>query len=243
MKRAGFFLIFLIISLSSCNLNTNPCTNIKEKELKETLKIDFDSIVEKNEIKGTNLCQIVIQRNGGFNIFYAYPDGKTFIFGDIYKNGTFLSKATLERIQEKAFKNFQTEIDKVVVFSYKPEGANKYIYMITDPDCPFCEKAKQEVKKWADLKKVEIKVVFFPLENLHPQAKDKAIRAVCSRMTYNDYMNSKWTGQLCNDGTKKIQDSIALMKKINVNGTPSFISFNGKRIVGFYPEGLDSIIN
>lgn len=243
MKRAGFFLIFLIISLSSCNLNTNPCTNIKEKELKETLKIDFDSIVEKNEIKGTNLCQIVIQRNGGFNIFYAYPDGKTFIFGDIYKNGTFLSKATLERIQEKAFKNFQTEIDKVVVFSYKPEGANKYIYMITDPDCPFCEKAKQEVKKWADLKKVEIKVVFFPLETLHPQAKDKAIRAVCSGMTYNDYMNSKWAGQLCNDGTKKIQDSIALMKKINVNGTPSFISFNGKRIVGFYPEGLDSIIN
>lgn len=203
MKRTSFLGIFLIISLLSCNLTTNPCTNIKEKELKETLKIDFDSIVEKNEIKGTNLCQIVIQRNGVFNIFYAYPDGKTFIFGDIYKNGIFLSKATLERIQEKAFKNFQTEIDKVVVFSYKPEGANKYIYMITDPDCPFCEKAKQEVKQWADLKKVEIKVIFLPLETLHPHAKDKAIRAVCAGMKYDDYLNSKWVGQLCNDGTKK----------------------------------------
>lgn len=243
MKKVGFFLLFLIISLSSCKLNTNPCSNIEEKDLKETLKINFDSIVEKNEIKEINFCQIVIQRDGEFNIFYVYPDGKTFIFGDIYKNGTFLSKATLEKIHERIFKNFQAEIERVVSFSYKPEGANKYIYMITDPDCPFCEKAKKEVKKWADLKKVEIRVIFFPLETLHPQAKEKAIKAVCSGMNYEDYMNSKWTGKLCDEGIKKIEDSIALMKKLNINGTPSFISFNGKRWMGFSPEGLDSIIN
>ncbi|GAB5046147.1 thioredoxin fold domain-containing protein [Thermodesulfovibrio sp. TK110] len=245
MKKAGFFLIFLFLSfiLSSCNLSTNSCSNIKEKNLKETLKIDFDSIVEKNEIKGTNLCQIVIQKGGGLNVFYAYPDGKTFIFGDIYKDGVFLSKATLERIQEKSFKNFQSEIEKVVAFSYKPDGANKYVYMITDPDCPFCERAKNSVKQWADSRKVEVKVIFFPLERLHPQAKQKAIRAVCSGMQFNDYLSSKWTGQQCFEGVKKIENSIALMNKINVNGTPSFISFNGKRIIGFSPEGLDSIIN
>jgi thiol:disulfide interchange protein DsbC len=32
------------------------------------------------------------------------------------------------------------------------------------------------------------------------------------------------------------------MQKIGINGTPSFISYNGKRFVGFSPEGLDSII-
>lgn len=245
MKKAGFFSIFLflIFILSSCNLSTNPCSSIKEKNLKETLKIDFDSIVEKNEIKGTNLCQIVIQRGGGLNLFYAYPDGKTFIFGDIYKDGVFLSKATLERIQEKSFKSFQSEIEKIVAFSYKPEGANKYVYMITDPDCPFCERAKSSVKQWADSRKVEVKVIFFPLERLHPQAKQKAVQAVCSGMQFNDYLNSKWTGQQCSEGIKKIEESIALMNKININGTPSFISFNGKRIIGFSPEGLDSIIN
>ncbi|MGB9822290.1 thioredoxin fold domain-containing protein [Thermodesulfovibrio sp.] len=245
MRKAGFFLmfLFLIFTLSSCNLSTNPCSNIKEKNLKDALKIDFDRIIEKNEIKGTNLCQIVIQRGGGLNIFYAYPDGKTFIFGDIYKDGVFLSKATLERIQEKSFKNFQSEIEKIVAFSYKPEGANKYVYMITDPDCPFCERAKNSIKQWADSRKVEVKVIFFPLERLHPQAKDKAVRAVCSGMQFNDYLNSKWTGQQCSQGVKKIEESIALMNKININGTPSFISFNGKRIIGFSPEGLDSIIN
>lgn len=236
-------LIFSMLFLLSCNLTSNPCSSIKENNLKETLKIDFDSIVEKNEIKGTNLCQIVIKRGGGLNVFYAYPDGKTFIFGDIYKDGVFLSKVALERIQEKSFKDFQSEIEKTVAFSYKPEGATKYIYMITDPDCPFCEKAKQLVKQWADSKKVEVRVIFFPLEGLHPEAKDKSVRAVCSGMQFSDYLNSKWTGSLCPEGTKKIEDSIALMKKININGTPSFISFNGKRVIGFSPEGLDSIIN
>jgi len=242
MRKVGFFLIFLMIALSSCKLSGNPCSTVKEKDLKETLKINFDSIIEKNEIKGTNLCQVVVQRNGGFSIFYAYPDGKTFIFGDIYKDGTFLSKATLERMQEKLFKNFLSEIDSVVAFSYKPEGYNKYIYMITDPDCPFCEKTKAAVKQWADANKVEIKVILLPLESLHPQAKDKSIKAVCSGMQYDDYLNSRWTGNKCSEGVKKIEDSIALMKKININGTPSFISFNGKRLMGFSPQELDNII-
>ncbi|MEN2995230.1 MAG: thioredoxin fold domain-containing protein [Thermodesulfovibrio sp.] len=236
-------LVFMFIILFSCSVSTTPCSDINEKSLKENLKINFDSIVEKNEIKGTNLCQIVIQKGGEINIFYSFPDGKTFIFGDIYQNGMFLSKATLDRLHEKFFKSFQSEIEKVVVFSYKPDGASKYIYMITDPDCPFCEKAKGEVKKWADLRKVEVKVILFPLERIHPQAKEKSIKAVCSGMKYDDYLNSKWTGQLCSEGAKKIQDTITLMKKININSTPSFISFNGKRIVGFSYEALDSIIN
>ncbi len=62
-------LIFSMLFLLSCNLTSNPCSSIKENSLKETLKIDFDSIVEKNEIKGTNLCQIVIKRGGGLNVF------------------------------------------------------------------------------------------------------------------------------------------------------------------------------
>lgn len=221
----------------------NPCADVNEKNLKEVLKVNFDAIIERSEIKGINLCQVVVQRGGSFYIFYSYPDGKTFIFGDIYKDGVFLSKATIEKIQEKLFKNFQAEIDSVVAFSYKPEGSKKYIYMITDPDCPFCETVKQAVKQWADSRKVEIKVIFFPLERLHPQAKDKAIKAVCSKMNHDDYLNSRWIGQHCPDGIKKIEDSTALMKKIYVNAVPSFISYNGKRLTGFSPQGLDSIIN
>lgn len=236
-----FFSCLCIFSIS-CNLTTNPCAAIKEKNLKETLHIDFDSLIEKNEIKGMKLCQVVIQKGEGFNIFYVYPDGKTFIFGEIYKDGMFLSKATTERLYEKTFQNFKTEIEKIVAFSYTPEGANKYIYMITDPDCPFCEKAKHAIKQWADSRKVEVKVIFFPLEKLHPHAKDKAVKAICKGMNYEDYLNSKWEGQQCGEGIKKIEDSIVFMQKIYINGTPSFISFNGKRIIGFSPEGLDSII-
>lgn len=240
MKRKIIFLLIFFLYFS-CTQTNNPCSFIKEKNLKETLNFDFD-LIEKNEIKGMDLCQVVIQKGEVFNIFYVYPDGKTFIFGDIYKDGIFLSKATTERLYERVFQSFKTEIEKVVAFSYTPEGANKYIYMITDPDCPFCEQVKYAIKQWADSRKVEVKVIFFPLERLHPHAKDKAVKAICKGMNYEDYLNSKWEGQKCGEGIKKIENSIAFMQKIHINATPSFISFNGKRIIGFSPEGLDSII-
>lgn len=246
MKRL-IILIFCIFFLVSCNMVSNPCTKIKEETLKNELKqafnVYFDKILEKNEIKGTNLCQIVIETAGNFGIFYVASDSKTFfIGGDVYKDGVLMGKATLNRMQEKSFSEFKSEIEKVVAFSFKPEGAKNHIYMITDPDCPFCEKAKVLVKDWANTRKIEVKVILFPLEQIHPQAKDKIIRGICSNMNYNDYLNSKWDGKICEDGSKKISESITLMKKMAVNGTPTFISYNGKRFVGFSPEGLDKII-
>lgn len=246
MKKI-IFSFFLIISIVSCNITSNPCTKINEetlkKELKQAFKVEFDKILEKNHVKGTNLCQIVIEMAGNFGIFYVAPDNKTFfIGGDIYRDGEFLTRVALNRIQEKSFAEFKNEIEKVVAFSYKPEGASKYIYMITDPDCPFCEKAKVLVKNWADSRKIEVKVILFPLEQIHPQAKEKSIKGICSDMSYNDYLNSKWDGKSCEGGLKKINDTIELMKKMSVNGTPTFISYNGKRMVGFTEEGLDKII-
>lgn len=244
MKGFNFFIfaISAFLFISACNISPNPCGNVKEESIKEQLKVDFEKIVEKNEIKDTNLCQIVILRGGSYNIFYAFPDGKTFIFGDIYRNGEFLAKTTLNRLQQEVFKNLKDELNKVVAFSYKPEGADKYVYMITDPDCPFCEQSKEAVKTWADKRKVEVRVILFPLERLHPQAKEKSIKAICSGMDYNGYLNSKWTGQICEEGNKKIEASVTLMPKLQINGTPTFISQNGKRMVGFSPEGLDNII-
>jgi thiol:disulfide interchange protein DsbC len=225
----------------------NPCIKIKEEKLKLELQkafnASFDKILEKNEIKGTNICQIIVEQAGNFGVLYVSSDSKTFfVGGEVYKDGVFLSKAALTKIYERVFLDFKHEIEKIVAFSYKPEGTKKYIYMITDPDCSFCEKAKGLVKDWADARKVEVKVILFPLEKIHPQAKDKSVRGICSGMNYNDYLNSKWDGKLCEEGSKKINDTIALMKKIAVNGTPTFISYNGKRFIGFSQEGLDKII-
>jgi|YNPMSStandDraft_2_1061718.scaffolds.fasta_scaffold02609_3 thiol:disulfide interchange protein DsbC len=245
MKK--FILILSIFFLISCNITSNPCTKIKEDDLKNQLKkafnVEFDKILEKNDVKGTNLCQVVLEMGGNFGILYVSPDIKTFfIGGDIYKDGVFLSKTTLNKIQEKNFEEYKNNIEKVVAFSYKPEGAQKFIYMVTDPDCPFCEKSKELVKQWAEARKVEVKVILFPLERLHPQAKEKSVKGICSGMQFKDYLNSNWSGKVCDEGLKKIEDSIVLMQKIGINGTPSFISYNGKRFVGFSPEGLDSII-
>ncbi len=246
MKKI-IILIMSTIFVFGCNIVSNPCNKINEETLKDEFKkafhIDFEKVLEKNEVKGTNLCQIVIEKGGNFGVFYAAPDNKTFfIGGDIYREGKFLTRLTLDRIQEKKFEAYKEEIEKVVAFSFKPEGASKYIYMITDPDCPFCEKAKSSVREWANSRKIEVKVILFPLQQIHPQAREKTIRGICSGMTYEDYLNSKWEGKSCDRGLEKINKTVELMRKISVDGTPTFISYNGKRMVGFSEEGLNRII-
>ena len=64
MKRL-IILIFFMIFLASCNMAGNPCIKIKEEKLKLELQkafnASFDKILEKNEIKGTNICQIIVE--------------------------------------------------------------------------------------------------------------------------------------------------------------------------------------
>lgn len=247
MKKL-FFMSLTLLFVLSCNMTSNPCSKIKEADLKSELKrafnLDIEKIFEKNEVKGTNLCQIVVQNRGNFGILYAAPDSKTFfIGGDVYREGELLGKVTLNRIHENNFSQFKEEIEKVVAFSYKPEGAQKYVYMITDPDCPFCERSKEQVKQWADMRKVEVKVILFPLERIHPQAKDKSIKGICSKMNFNDYLKANYGGNTCDEGLRKINETTSLMEKIAISGTPTFISHNGKRLVGFSPDGLDKIVN
>lgn len=50
---------------------------------------------------------------GNFGILYVSPDIKTFfIGGDIYKDGVFLSKTKLNKIQEKILKNTKIILKK-----------------------------------------------------------------------------------------------------------------------------------
>lgn len=242
------FLISIIFLLSlSCNISSNPCSKINEAELKQELKrvfnLEFDRIVERNQIGGLNLCQIIIERGGNFGILYASDSKTFFIGGDLYRDGEMLGKVTLDRIHQRNFSQFKEDIEKVVAFSLRPEGAKRYVYMITDPDCPFCERSKEEVKNWAESRKVEVKVILYPLERIHPQAKEKSIKGICGKMTFDDYLKANYSGAVCEEGKRKIEQTVALMEKMSITGTPTFISQNGKRLIGFSKEGLDRILN
>jgi protein-disulfide isomerase len=73
-------------------------------------------------------------------------------------------------------------------------------------------------------------------------AKDKAIKGICGKMSYQDYIDGKYDGEKCREWEDKIAKAITAVEKLKVNGTPTFISGNGEKSVGFSPEKLKEII-
>jgi len=218
------------------------CDGIDKDLLVKHIPFPFEKVIEMKPLKDLDMCQVIILINGNNAPLYVPGTKDAVIAGDIFRNRTPLSRNAIDHIEAQSFDKYEKDIRGAVAFTYKPSTTIKgLIYMITDPDCPYCEKAKEPVKRFADENGLEIRVVFYPLP-FHPGAKDKAVKGICGKMDYNDYLASRYDGDLCGEGEEKIGRSIEMVRKLGVNGTPTFINGNGRRVSGFVPDQLKSLL-
>jgi len=200
-----------------------------------------DVVAEKplKQIKG--LCEAVIKINDGPpNVIYTDPKGNYFIAGQLL-NAITKQNLTEETMNQflKVNKNQQSSLTQYVVFSYykgksyfgtNPPAADKYIYLITDPKCPFCHNAEPIIQKWADKNNVEVRVILFPLP-IHPGAFQSAVGLYCNQKGWNslhDAYNAKAPMSQCPQGETFIKNSMQEAMKLGVEGTPTIICMNGK---------------
>jgi len=187
------------------------------------------------------LCEVVINVEGELLPLYAQKDKELLIAGDMFHNKTHVTRDTLDNLQAGVFRKAISDINDVVAFFYKPKEISSFVYLFTDPDCAYCDQAKEPLKKWADENKVEVRVILFPLP-MHPGAKAKAVAAVCSKMTYEAYLGNKYATDGCSAGEEKISKALILGQGLGVAGTPTFVGPTGKTAVGFDPEELKGIL-
>lgn len=129
------------------------------------------------------------------------------------------------------------ELEKVVAFT--AGSSARYVYFITDPDCPFCKEAAAILEKLLREGRLSIKVIFFPLEHIHPQAKAKSVSIFCDKKGFEGLKTGYLSGNQCREGLAKVESSIALMKKIGVMATPTFIFPDGEVKIGVLsPEAI-----
>jgi len=108
--------------------------------------------------------------------------------------------------------------------------------MITDPVCPFCHRAETRLKQFAEEYGAEFKIIF---NSVHPPVgREKAIEAVCRKLTAEDYLKGAWKNEnktqqyQCAKGIELIKHSESLAKKLGVRGVPVFYLENGEMVVG-----------
>jgi thiol:disulfide interchange protein DsbC len=240
----GLFASLLSAGLLSCQQSKACPTEDKVKAgVKEFIPQEFkvESIQTLKDIPG--LCEVVIKVGVQPLVFYTDKEMKYILVGNLLSLAD-KKNITRERQQEfmKLSQEEVKELEKHTDFVFGKVGSQKYIYLFTDPDCPFCRRSEPIVEKWANEKGVEIRVILFPLP-IHPQAFEKSVSLICDKKGWEEYKSGYNSKNQCEDGKKKIESNLQLAEKYGIGGTPTFVGMNGKIHAGVPTEqDLDRLI-
>lgn len=226
--------------------NAKACPS--EKEIKEKVKelvprnFQVADIKELSQVKG--LCQVVIKMGIKPVVFYTDKKADYILVGNLLdlkekKNLTAEETQKYAKLDKATLRKLEKHVN--IVYNGK---AKKYIYFISDPDCPFCKKAEPVLKEWADKNNVALKVILFPLP-IHPQAKDKAVALICDKKGLEDVHNNYTSKNMCEKGKKAVEANLKFLNELGVSGTPTLIGMNGNVIQGLprSESELDSLVD
>ena len=212
----------LVLTLSvSAQADENLAT--LEQRLKERYPATRIERVQASEIPG--LYEVMMGRNP------AYTDvtGRYFVFGHLFDLQTQrdLTAERLETQQRVAFADLPLSD---AIKTVRGHG-ERVLALFSDPDCPYCRQLEGELAKVGN---VTIYTFAYPLESLHPQAKDKAVAVWCAAdraRAWADLMKSgnAPAGRAC---AHPIERNIALAQRLGIQGTPTLLSADGRLLPG-----------
>ncbi len=240
----------LVLALMATSLYSCKATQVKSCPDENTVKTNLSKLVNRDfkienirpmqEMEG--LCEVVLKVGLRPVVVYTNHEGKNFIVGNLF------NVETKENLTQKTVDKYKTvsqdilkKLEEHVNMTYG-EG-DKFVYYITDPDCPFCKRFSPILKDWAEKNKVKVKVILYPLP-IHPEAKPKSIAMICDKLGYDSIHEDVKTDNQCEEGKKAIEKNLEFLKSIGISGTPTVIGMNGKFIVGLprSPEELNSLV-
>ncbi len=190
------------------------------------------------EVNTTDIPGIYELRVGN-NVFYTEKTGSYIIAGGhIFNTKTKqdLTAARLEVINKVDW--HALPLDKAIV-SGNPKG--REIAIFTDPDCPYCRKLEKNLEGQQQLK---VYTFLFPLERLHPHAREHAAAIWCAKNPHKTLQALMIHGKVpanTGDCETPIDDIQALAQRLNIRGTPTMVASDGRKRSG--ATSLEALIN
>lgn len=179
--------------------------------------------VNQSEIKG--VYEVVM----GKNIAYTDDSGRYMMFGHMFDMTT-QTDLTAARQEQLNRVEWPTAYLKYAIKEVKGNGLRKMV-VFSDPDCLYCKRLESELAK---LNNVTIYTFLYPIDSLHPQARQKAVSIWCDPdkvRVWKEWMleGKELKLKAC---LNPINDIVALAQKYHVNGTPTMISADGRVMAG-----------
>ncbi|MFQ5441420.1 MAG: DsbC family protein [Thermodesulfobacteriota bacterium] len=239
---AVFFSVFMYMNAQAADVSAfqgpgcmgecTDCHTLKTKEADKLLKTEKFGAkikdIKMGPIKG--LWQVELTRG----------DKKFIVFVDFAKKYLIenLRFTPLEKIGESAeLKRVDTKkipLENALIMG--DPGAEKKIIVFDDPECPYCKKLHNEIKKIVkERKDIVFYIKMFPLPS-HPGAYDKSKTIVCKKsvaLLDDAFAGKKLEKPACE--TTEIEDNIKLAREFEIRGTPAIILPDGRLVPGYVP--------
>ena len=118
------------------------------------------------------------------------------------------------------------EQDRIV---FNPSGT-KTVFMFTDPDCPYCVKAREKLQNYKGEYRVLVK--HFPLEKIHPEARGKAVdeQAEWLKKTRTDLKGA----DIRKEAERIVAEDISEAAKAGISGVPTYVMEDGTLKQGLF---------
>ncbi len=167
-------------------------------------------------------------------IYYVSEDGRYILGGPLVdaKNRVNLTEARLEKINAIPWGSLPLD---VAIKRVKGDGTRR-IAIFEDPDCPYCKALEQTLNSIDD---VTVYVLLYPIDELHPQAAQKARAVWCAKDRAKAWHDVMRTGVApanagaCDNPIAKIAH---FAQQHRITGTPTMVLADGRRVIGAVPR-------
>jgi thiol:disulfide interchange protein DsbC len=217
-----------------CDGECNKChalTKMEAIDIMKKLKIPDPKVrdIRMSPIKG--LWEVSIDSQGKSGLFYIAFSKNYIVQGQIVEVSTGIDKTREQyQILQDSKKIDISQISLANALVLGDRKAKKRVIVFTDPDCPFCGRLHDEMRKVVEKRKdIVFYIRLYPLVKLHPDSYWKSKAIVCNKsmqMLEDNFAKKPITRTECN--SKEVDNTIKLAEKLGITGTPTLVFSNGK---------------
>ncbi len=220
----------------------DPGPPVNDPALKQSLETRLGSPVDAiTKMPLAGLYEVRI----GNDVFYTDPTGSYIVVGNVVDLRTRenLTRARVDAIKEAslpAFKFAELPLDTAIKV-VKGSGKRK-VAIFEDPNCGYCKRLEKSI---LDVGDVTIYVFLYPVLGPDSLTKSKQVWCAADRAkAWSGWMQSATA--LSGDGgcATPVDKTLALGRKLHVDGTPTLFFSNNKRVEGAVSgQDLDKLLN
>jgi len=220
----------------------DPCSNVFQQIEEHAFLPEKFTVISKKPID--NLCEVFIESDK--KLLSLYVSDNYVLVGDIFQGKRALTRRAIEEIEGRVVLESREQLEGCVAVSYTPtdRNLNRSIYMISDPDCHYCNMANDEIIYLSERYGFNIKVILYPLGDDR-----KSAAVACRQMTFEDYISEEFASEkiqensVCENGIQLVEKSKQVAKKIGINAVPTFIfAETGQKVAGANMQKLETEI-